>query len=92
MDYLNKHEKDLADKYSAYNLRSIFLILENYEEMDRKVKISNKSEDDILQNFCKYLRDTGTEVNQSDIDLYYEMRESKKLKQAAKNNSDETDN
>jgi len=31
-------------------------------------------EKEAIYKFCKYLRDTGTEINETDIDDYYETK------------------
>ena len=68
---LDKYEAKIAKKFSNYDLKTIFGILEDYEIMQKRLSICNKSQHDTLLKFCDYLNKTGSAINESEIEDYY---------------------
>lgn len=70
INYIAEYFTGLSDWADNGECREYEDVSEEYANESAKEII-----DVVLKDFCKYLQETGSEINQSDIDDYYEIRE-----------------
>ena len=71
---IDKHA-EFTDHYAdqEYTKKGILKMMEEYTLYTEPVS-EGEIEKEAIYKFCKYLRDTGTEINETDIDDYYETK------------------